>query len=653
MHLKVDGFDPLSDQGTVPEGQASVFRDATKRVVQNILKSYTGYFDIFSELIQNSLDAIDVRRRQEKGDYKPFMRVEIDIPGRRVRVVDNGSGMDLEQVLFCFRPNVSFKSRKESRGHKGVGATFLAYGFNSIRLSTVRDGNRIAARLSHGRAWADDMVGNFTRPKLEEIEFEVPELEGSISGTAVEIHLGDGHRPQLAWIGANSAEQWLDILRARTPLGGVYLATPDLRSIFELTLKVIAAGGQETVITTNNPEYIYPHELSILQKVKSLTEIHSAIQTLTGDLAERQRQLGEEFKRLDAIYEIWGVDALLSEESPIGRSLDDKQKELIVQHQTIVYGCFMASAKTWSKYRDDVLRINKNAVVLRGGLQIATDFMVQGELSVIPLTSAIGYQNNTHVIVHFKDGNPDMGRKTFQPELTRLAEDLSKKVVDAFKVFIASMRPDTSASITTSDSDLWTWKLAQVNWRDSNPLSIGLDGHHVPILSIPQCEQDVIVLFSSLLGTGVLRGIQLFATSEHARYDSLFLRYNKDRTFAFDARDCPLGVSLSSIGQASDPKVLEYKYDFDALIDDFQRDRKHSGHIELVVCWRIGSKYNQDYTILPYLVDDAGVDRLNYGATHAVFSGSHRLFEVICLQDLISYLQSPEKVSAEQRIRYK
>jgi hypothetical protein len=41
----------------------SPFEAATQRAVLNILKSYTGYFDVFSELIQNALDAIDARKR--------------------------------------------------------------------------------------------------------------------------------------------------------------------------------------------------------------------------------------------------------------------------------------------------------------------------------------------------------------------------------------------------------------------------------------------------------------------------------------------------------------------------------------------------------------------------------------------------------------
>ncbi len=65
--------------------------------------------------------------------------------------------------------------------------------------------------------------------------------------------------------------------------------------------------------------------------------------------------------------------------------------------------------------------------------------MVQGDLSIIPLTSTIGYQANSHVIVHFADGNPDMGRKVFQPELKDLGEILAVRAVNVFKRFLPAL----------------------------------------------------------------------------------------------------------------------------------------------------------------------------------------------------------------------
>jgi HSP90 family molecular chaperone len=101
----LEGFDPLAEGVNFGSNDKSIFEEATQRVVQNILKSYTGYFDIFSEILQNSLDACDKKVKAAGPGYSPRLWIKIDIVNRIVRIVDNGSGMSLDEAKFCFRPN--------------------------------------------------------------------------------------------------------------------------------------------------------------------------------------------------------------------------------------------------------------------------------------------------------------------------------------------------------------------------------------------------------------------------------------------------------------------------------------------------------------------------------------------------------------------
>ena len=54
-----DAWDPLEAAGGADPG---IIVSAQKREIANILKSYTGYYDLFSELIQNALDAVEKRK---------------------------------------------------------------------------------------------------------------------------------------------------------------------------------------------------------------------------------------------------------------------------------------------------------------------------------------------------------------------------------------------------------------------------------------------------------------------------------------------------------------------------------------------------------------------------------------------------------------
>jgi hypothetical protein len=150
---EMDGYDPLSLDVSDPE-TTKMLDDQNRRIVNNILKSYTGYFDLFAEPLQNALDAVEARAREGNANYQPKVFVEIDIQSSRLRVVDNGIGMSPHQLRYFVKPNVSFKKPKEYRGQKGVGATFLAYGYSLLRIHTRQAGIEQAVNLRQGRLWA-------------------------------------------------------------------------------------------------------------------------------------------------------------------------------------------------------------------------------------------------------------------------------------------------------------------------------------------------------------------------------------------------------------------------------------------------------------------------------------------------------------------
>ncbi len=339
-------------------------------------------------------------------------------------------------------------------------------------------------------------------------------------------------------------------------------------------------------------------------------------------------------------------------------ALDDDQKLLIERHSVIVYATFLRSAKIWSEFNEDVLKLRKGQRIIQGGLQIASDYMPQGDLSIIPLTSTIGYQANSHVIVHFTDGNPDLGRKVFQPELKDLADDLAVRAVNVMKRFLQHMRPDTGAKTITPDKELHEWKKSQEEFRDRNALSLEYKGNALALVSTPQQEQDVVALFHELIGLTVLRGYRFFATSQSDRYDSLFfMEYPNENEILYDKTNNRLGITRSfTLPYTTEPKVLEYKYSFDSLVEDFDKDLKFEKQIDLVVCWQVDKKFKERFYLQSLLVGDEGSAREVFGATHQVFavgSGSHSSFEVIVLEDLLKWIQDPLDEEARQSREYK
>ena len=83
--IKLESWDPLAPESDEPD----LVIAAQKREIRNILKSYTGYYDLFSELLQNALDAVEKRSNEGDHNYTPAIWIRINLPEESVSVTDN------------------------------------------------------------------------------------------------------------------------------------------------------------------------------------------------------------------------------------------------------------------------------------------------------------------------------------------------------------------------------------------------------------------------------------------------------------------------------------------------------------------------------------------------------------------------------------
>src|SRR5579859_7948543 len=87
-------WDPLSRASE----DAALADEMKRQEIRNILRSYTGFYDLFSELIQNALDAIDMRDADQGSSYQPTIWIHIDIQSQCVSVTDNGIGLSFDHL---------------------------------------------------------------------------------------------------------------------------------------------------------------------------------------------------------------------------------------------------------------------------------------------------------------------------------------------------------------------------------------------------------------------------------------------------------------------------------------------------------------------------------------------------------------------------
>lgn len=649
--MKLESWDPLTSGQDV---DAEILFAAKKREIKNILKSYVGMYDSFSELIQNAMDAVDRRATElEEPGYIPKLWLTINLEENSFSITDNGIGFNEKEFKSFLAPNISFKNGGQTRGNKGVGATYIGYGFDYLQFGTKVSGHTFHGELLKGRDWVEDYHGTVTRPMVTSSEITDTAFAEVTRGSTFKIKFGGSStRPKdLSWYSATTAEQWLYLLLIKTPLGAITFAPESSKIKFQLTVK--NKQGEVSVLSEQSCSYIYPHtRLSASVNLKDVLEVQKKLQAQGKDSSN----LPMKYLKANGIYEFFSSDDLLSLLSP-----SDKFNSLINQYQISAYGYFAYSTSIWDQFNDELAKLRKQYRVLKGGLQLANNQMIQGELITIPLTSNIGHQNQCHVIVHFVDADPDLGRKGFQPELKEAAEHISVEIVKRFQKWRRLLRIDTGAkNDITREGSLHDWVRAQEAHEIERPLSLTNKNFFAPtneisITSEPVSEQDVIVLFNQLVAGGVIRGIKLLATSQTQQYDGVFKFIIRDplSNHEYDKENNPLGVQQLQYNKeyTSPPKILEYKFNIDALIREFESEYKSEKEIHLAIAWELGSECHRNYDVVS-LLDLENLHLRDYhGITHILNSTTTKFF-VIVLKELIDYLNSVDGVQEYHRKTY-
>lgn len=644
-------FDPLAAKQSL---QTEVAINAMKRELKNILDSYVGWFDPFAELIQNALDSVEQRADREGKSYSPQIRILIDLAKDGLTVTDNGVGLDQEQYSQFLAPSFSFKTGK-TRGHKGVGATYLAYGTNSIQISTRTDSFEACGRMQNARNWLYD-ANPAANPKVR------PDARGPRDtafqsfdrGVSISVDFDKSTTPSdLSWLKAKTAEQWLKILSLKTGLGAIF---PNKK--IRVFVRVTAEDGSITKQEAEGISYLWPHQE--VKKARTLRTIAATEEKLFKKHGTNYR-LPNSIARLDAIY-----DTITPTELPKLLSLDDTELAAVKTHKPTLYFCYMYSAKVWQALNSS-LQVRAGQSIFQPGIQIAANNMPQGEVIQIPLTRNVGRQNQVLVVIHFENSPADLGRKGFQKEIVDFAKEVSRKLVDRpLQKVMKTLRPVTGVRRDLEREDsIDAWKEEMAKHEKDCPLELINENFFLPtkqvsITSVPTREQDVIALFNQLLAGGVIRGVRVMSTNERFTYDGMYrvVLVEPTNLHIYDRKRNPLGILAENIPAKlpfqSRPKILEYKFSLDALIEDCSSGLKNSNEVGLVVVWETGSDYEGNYHVTSMLDEDNVDQREYHGVTHIMtnLSTGQREMDLIVLSELVDHLNDAKASTATQREKY-
>jgi hypothetical protein len=129
----------LSKQGT----------EITRNHIERIVSSYRHIWDIYTELLQNSADAIIEQFGEENID-QGLISLSIETNNRKITITDNGIGLEESEIarILVHGESLKRKRNKSKYGFMGFGFTFVAFQSSFLKIESIKN-NLKSSRTYH------------------------------------------------------------------------------------------------------------------------------------------------------------------------------------------------------------------------------------------------------------------------------------------------------------------------------------------------------------------------------------------------------------------------------------------------------------------------------------------------------------------------
>lgn len=602
--MTIQEFDPLE------KAREGLEKEAMKQRIVNIIRSYHNATDVLAEPIQNSMDEL-VRAQDEGLDDADKIEIHIDTKTNKIIVIDSGRGIQLDDLRDFIAPDNTDKRRLfnegKVRGHKGVGLTFLAYGFNKFEVeSRTISGEHYRLQLEEGREWVEDR-SRLDPPKAT-VEEDISDGKLDHRGTRLELKVDKQSQPRVLSRAFNNPTLTASILEMQTAIGVV---PPKVESHPNINAKLVYTNSGGKVTTKQlNTSFRYPH--------KDLPTHHNVLDL--GDYIERNagevEPKAKDKKAYHAVYRFLDPEKV---KEAVGQSggevLMDPQEvvDFIENHQVHVYGLFSYS----TTFRDDLTdhwEVAGNKKFHYPGVRIATDGMISSWKRDVSLSMAAGNKDRIWLVYHFEDIEPDMGRKDFPPEVHDVINVTEQSVSsDLIKKALPFLRPAPKGGTSGPTSPVKP--AVKAHERRKNPIDPPTvpSGREIPLISEPEEEQDVVAVFNQLLGLDLLNCYKPVYFSGTDDYDAYF---------EYDSDSVPPTLKSVLPGDEDLPEsqtegVAEFKYEGTDLLQDIVNDTKSWSDMQFLVCWKIErDERSMGGDVIQFSEVSSTTDRRYAGVTH-------------------------------------
>jgi len=619
------------------------FQALRKTNLNGLLNSYADEADVFSEIIQNSFDTILTCINQNKytATLSPCIKVFI---GRRSNdthyfaVNDNGLGMDNEMMnKFTIPGFTQHKAKGKTVGYKGIGASFFFASSERISIKTIDAKNQASSMTVIGSySW---ITNETSPPPIVNDESDFPIAVSSninnIQGTTICYYFHNGGKPKslnnivnIEDSRSNELTNWVSFLCSKTALGqSADISNKKIRILFYLDdgSNVVSAewGFKKYSKDEKTLGYPFPWTVFPISVEKSLID----------DVANKNAGQLIKFRNLHrAIHAKWTKEEIVS----WGITDNEDEQALINTHLewVDVFYCYSTDI-----FKEIDKRMGCRKSQIKYGIKLIVDNVPQGRIIDFDITSDIGLNRQTHLVIGFKELKLDEGRKIASDE--NIQEVIRKISVRAMSIITQYKPYLTKKDRNPVAESLEKWKNEIKSKTNTSIVKILFERLNLvsPLQIDPLGENDVISLFIALYVNKMIKGYKLSAISGYNRYDGLIDIYKDDELkdindhFSIRDNDRILG---------GDMQVVEFKYQFADLIDNFWKKTKYPNEVNLAICWTLPD-LNQTMGEVSYCYDERKDFRPLYGVTH-IWTNESFSIPIISLQHFVAnYLSTLEK----------
>jgi len=558
-------------------------RENYKKQIQRTIESYSIAHIVVAEAIQNSLDAMAVKENLRS----PKLDILIDFDSSEVTVTDNGIGFPNNKNLLVLGGSEKKSSSRRVSGMVGVGIKVVLYCTENFVIQSHDNQGKWKLEIPGGHKYIDDNTEI-------EIDSVFPEdMESPLPDTGTIIKYRFPNRKNNKWM----LKKFMDHVKTM-------MVNEDI-------------GEDKGFIKTIKECY---KDESAVHLVKSylnrFTYLGDTLEPLGGreGLANTEVSLTIKCNDREALGEFWvdkwGESELTVDFKPNYLNVEEtvKFKSIKAPHvykEKLGNGgnnlLLTASGFNVTKYTDkeeyllllrdakgllpegneryDNLFNKTNCITVTiGRIPDFERFLPNGSRRVLSANGVVtGHdidissgRNQQYVrcidIVFDLDAELNYGKVHITN--TYLVNATRQFINDAYRRTLQTAAGTFVGKITVPPDDREKDKF----WhRDS------LIVDDLPIKKIPSDENDVISIFSALLGSGKIEGYSIYGFSQYDTYDARMIA----------KRECDRD-DLLDIPKEEELRVVEFKLHASQIIRDFLSQVKNISDIHLLIAWDIG-----------------------------------------------------------------